>query len=114
MDTLRKFILDTDLGPDCDDCGALAILDAYHRDRKIQLLGVTHCTSDLYSVTSLPPSTPTSVSAPPLDRPHGRIFSPDSPHTPNPSQGCIWKPTRHRPMSLLCPCCGDCWRKTGT
>lgn len=50
METLRKFILDTDIGPDCDDCGALAILDAYHRDGRIQLLGVSHCTSDLYSV----------------------------------------------------------------
>ena len=37
----RKFILDTDLGPDCDDCGALAILDSYHKAGKAELLGVT-------------------------------------------------------------------------
>ncbi len=42
----RKFILDTDMGPDCDDCGALSMLDLYHRRGDIQLLGVTHCTSD--------------------------------------------------------------------
>lgn len=49
MENKRKIILDTDIGPDCDDCGALAILDTYHRDGKIDLLGVTHCTSDLLS-----------------------------------------------------------------
>ncbi len=47
MNDIRKIILDTDIGPDCDDCGALAILDVYHKAGKIQLLGVSHCTSDL-------------------------------------------------------------------
>ncbi len=42
-----RIILDTDIGPDCDDCGALAILDRYHTAGKIKLLGVTHCTSDI-------------------------------------------------------------------
>ena len=46
----RRIILDTDIGPDCDDCGALAILDRACADGKIDLLGVTHCTSDLLSV----------------------------------------------------------------
>ena len=50
METIRKFIFDTDIGPDCDDCGALAIMDTYHKAGKIELLGVTHCTSDLYGV----------------------------------------------------------------
>lgn len=50
MNTIRKIILDTDIGPDCDDCGALAILDQYHKAGKIDLLGVVHCTSDLNSV----------------------------------------------------------------
>ncbi|MBE6598635.1 MAG: hypothetical protein E7638_04250 [Ruminococcaceae bacterium] len=50
MNEPRKIILDTDLGPDCDDCGALAILDKYHKEGKAELLGVTHCTSDLNSV----------------------------------------------------------------
>ena len=50
MSMKRKIILDTDLGPDCDDCGALAILDWYHRQGKAELLGVVHCTSDVQSV----------------------------------------------------------------
>lgn len=50
MSEIRKFILDTDLGPDCDDCGALAILDWYHKRGKAELLGVVHCTSDVQSV----------------------------------------------------------------
>ncbi len=50
MEGLRKVILDTDLGPDCDDCGALAILDWYHKQGKAELLGVVHCTSDVQSV----------------------------------------------------------------
>lgn len=50
MTEKRKVILDTDIGPDCDDCGALAILCDAHRKGIIDLLGVTHCTSDLHSV----------------------------------------------------------------
>ncbi len=46
----RKLILDTDIGPDCDDCGALAILDRYHCAGVVELIGVTHCTSDLLGV----------------------------------------------------------------
>lgn len=47
---MRKFILDTDIGPDCDDCGALTILDRFHRAGLCELLAVTHCTSDLFGV----------------------------------------------------------------
>ena len=50
MENIRKFIFDTDIGPDCDDCGALAIMDTYHKAGKIELLGVTHCTSDKLGV----------------------------------------------------------------
>lgn len=50
MNGIKRFIFDTDLGPDCDDCGALAILDWYHKQGKAELLGVTHCTSDVQSV----------------------------------------------------------------
>ncbi len=50
MRKIRKFILDTDLGPDCDDCGALAILDRYHKEGRAELLGITHCTSDRNSI----------------------------------------------------------------
>lgn len=44
---MLKIILDTDMGPDCDDAGALAIANKLHRKGEIQLLGVTHCTSDI-------------------------------------------------------------------
>lgn len=47
MENKRKFILDTDIGPDCDDCGALAIFDRFHRANLCELLAVTHCTSDV-------------------------------------------------------------------
>ena len=47
MSIKRKFILDTDIGPDCDDCGALAIFDRFHKAGRCELLAVTHCTSDV-------------------------------------------------------------------
>ena len=39
MENIRKFIFDTDIGPDCDDCGALAIMDTYHKAGKIGAFG---------------------------------------------------------------------------
>ena len=47
MEEKRKYILDTDIGGDCDDCIAMAMLAKYHKAGKIDLLGVTHCTSNL-------------------------------------------------------------------
>lgn len=47
MKEKRRFILDTDIGGDCDDCIALAMLAKYHSAGKIDLLGVTHCTSNI-------------------------------------------------------------------
>lgn len=44
---MKKIILDTDMGPDCDDAGALSILCRYHAADKCELLAVTHCTSDV-------------------------------------------------------------------
>ena len=41
-------ILDTDIGPDCDDAGALALLHILAKDRPVQLLAVTNCTSNPY------------------------------------------------------------------
>jgi inosine-uridine nucleoside N-ribohydrolase len=38
-------ILDTDMGPDCDDAGALAVLHALVDAGKANILGVTYCTS---------------------------------------------------------------------
>ncbi|MBQ8511913.1 MAG: nucleoside hydrolase [Clostridia bacterium] len=45
---MRKYIFDTDLGSDCDDCGALAILCDAVKDNRAELLAVTHCTSEIY------------------------------------------------------------------
>ena len=38
---MRKIILDTDMGVDCDDAAALAIMLNAHKSKKIELLGVT-------------------------------------------------------------------------
>lgn len=40
-----NFILDTDIGPDCDDAAALALAALYARRADSRLLAVTHCTS---------------------------------------------------------------------
>jgi inosine-uridine nucleoside N-ribohydrolase len=39
-------ILDTDIGPDCDDAGALAVLHALAVRGEAEILAVTHCTSN--------------------------------------------------------------------
>ncbi|MFD0713173.1 nucleoside hydrolase [Paenibacillus sp. GCM10027626] len=38
-------ILDTDMGPDCDDAGALAVLLSLANQGEAEILGVMHCTS---------------------------------------------------------------------
>lgn len=40
-----KIMLDTDIGPDCDDAGALAVLHELARRGEAEIVGVTHCTS---------------------------------------------------------------------
>lgn len=40
-----NYLLDTDIGPDCDDAAALALTVRYTRARGNRLLAVTHCTS---------------------------------------------------------------------
>ena len=47
MDSLN-IILDTDIGPDCDDAGALGLLHILSRKRNVNLLAITHCTSSPY------------------------------------------------------------------
>ena len=39
-------ILDTDIGPDCDDVGALAVLISYAKEYGFPILGVCNCTSN--------------------------------------------------------------------
>ncbi len=43
---MRKIILDTDIGPDCDDAAALGLAHLYHKEKKIDLQAVVHCTSN--------------------------------------------------------------------
>ncbi|HHY82420.1 MAG TPA: hypothetical protein GX505_07045 [Clostridiales bacterium] len=43
-----KLILDTDIGPDCDDAGALGLLHELAIDNRVEILAVTHCTSNPY------------------------------------------------------------------
>ena len=42
----RTLILDTDIGPDCDDAGAIALLMDYHRRLGIPVAGIVNCTSN--------------------------------------------------------------------
>ena len=44
----RSIILDTDIGPDCDDVGALAVLFSYAKEYNTDILGVCNCTSNVY------------------------------------------------------------------
>lgn len=39
---MENLIIDTDLGFDCDDAGALAIANKLHNEGKIKILAVTH------------------------------------------------------------------------
>ncbi len=45
---MRQIILDTDIGPDCDDTGAMAALMNLQKQGRVNVLGITHCTSDRY------------------------------------------------------------------
>lgn len=45
-ETRRNLILDTDMGPDCDDAGALAVLIKLMADEELKPLGVVNCTSN--------------------------------------------------------------------
>ena len=43
-----KLVIDTDIGPDCDDAGALAVAHAMQSEGRCRIEAVTHCTSSLY------------------------------------------------------------------
>ncbi|MDD6463244.1 MAG: nucleoside hydrolase [Clostridiaceae bacterium] len=45
----RAVIFDTDIGPDCDDAGALALLAYYAGKYGVRLLGAVNCTSNPYA-----------------------------------------------------------------
>lgn len=44
----REILLDTDIGPDCDDAGALALLHHFSKKYGIRISGICNCTSNLY------------------------------------------------------------------
>ncbi len=44
----RSVILDTDIGPDCDDAGAIAVLCGYSRKLGFDISAVINCTSNPY------------------------------------------------------------------
>lgn len=47
-DSRRNVIFDTDIGPDCDDAGAMALLFEMAKKYEIKILGVANCTSNPY------------------------------------------------------------------
>ena len=49
----RNYILDTDIGPDCDDAAALALAVLYARRKNRRLLAVMHCTSSPWGVGTI-------------------------------------------------------------
>ncbi len=49
----RTVILDTDIGPDCDDVGALAVLFSYANELHFQIGGICNCTANLHGTATL-------------------------------------------------------------
>lgn len=49
----RGIILDTDIGPDCDDVGALAVMFSYAKENGVDVLGVNNCTSNKYGTATI-------------------------------------------------------------
>lgn len=51
--SMKNIIIDTDIGPDCDDVGALAMLNIYADQGLCRILGVSHCTSNPYGAGTI-------------------------------------------------------------
>ena len=47
-DSRRYVIFDTDIGPDCDDAGAMAVLFEMAKKYEVKILGIANCTSNPY------------------------------------------------------------------
>ena len=45
---IKNILLDTDIGPDCDDVAAVALLNLYADAGLCNILGIGHCTSNPY------------------------------------------------------------------
>ena len=52
-ETNNIYFLDTDIGPDCDDTAALAILISLCRRTGSRLAGITHCTGSPYGLATI-------------------------------------------------------------
>ena len=50
---MKQIFIDTDMGSDCDDVAAVAILAHFHKLGKINLLGVSHTSANLRTVEYL-------------------------------------------------------------
>lgn len=51
--TKKAVILDTDMGPDCDDVGALVTLISYAKQYDFHILGVCNCTSNRFGMGTI-------------------------------------------------------------
>lgn len=49
----RKVILDTDIGPDCDDVGAIALLIHWADEFGFDIAGIVNCTSNRYGTACI-------------------------------------------------------------
>lgn len=49
----QKLLLDTDIGPDCDDAGAIAVLHALAAMGEAELIGMGNCTSNPWGTSFL-------------------------------------------------------------
>ncbi len=50
---MKNIILDTDIGPDCDDAGAIALLNIFKNRGLCNILGIGHCTSNPYGAGAI-------------------------------------------------------------
>ncbi len=51
--SLKNILIDTDIGPDCDDVAALAMLNIYANQGLCRILGIGHCTSNIYGAGTI-------------------------------------------------------------
>lgn len=50
---MKKIILDTDLGSDCDDAGAIALVHRLADLGETEILAITHCTSEIGGIITV-------------------------------------------------------------
>ena len=50
---MKKLLIDTDIGPDCDDAAALAMANIYENQGLCEILGIGHCTSNPYGAGAI-------------------------------------------------------------